>query len=162
MFTFKIHFQEAEIMAFLSKKLPDLYNNEVIHSYYDNFSILSEKDYNLFILNWVSKKCQKSRNKLILGHLPLVKKITKEKYLKNKEFNFEDLFSAGVCGLLISVNKFDYNHQTKLSTYARWWISSSLNEYIKGNWSQVKICTTESQRKLFNSFGKIKKDLMSY
>ena len=112
-----------------------------------------------YITLWDSKKCEKSRKSLIIGFLPLVKKYAKISSKKNKELNFEDLFSAGVLGLIRSIDKFEICKNSKLGPYAELWIKSSINEFIKNNWSQVKICTSESQRKLFSNFSKVKRNL---
>ncbi len=146
-------------MGFYKKKLPDSSVSQVIPQYYSSFCILSEDQYHLFLNRWNDKKCSKSRDKLISGFLPLVKKLVRIKYIKNSELDFEDLFTAGVLGLIRSIDRFELNKNNRLEPFATWWINSTISEYIKNNWSQVKICTSKSQRILFSNYSKVKKDL---
>jgi hypothetical protein len=37
----------------------------------------------------------------------------------------------------------------RLATYAMWWISASIQEFILRSWSLVKMGTTAAQKKLF-------------
>ena len=143
----------------LLKKLPGLSSSYRIPRYYSSFTCIDENLYDNIARDWQIKKCEKSRKKLISSFLPLVKKIANLISKKNNEIDFEDIFSAGVLGLIRSIDKFDINKNYRLEPYATWWIKSSINEYIKNNWSQVKICTSESQRKLFSNYSKVLKDL---
>merc|ERR1711965_158385 len=43
-----------------------------------------------------------------------------------------------------------------LATYAMWWIKAAIQEFVLKSWSQVKIGTTASQKKLFFNLRKIK------
>ncbi|MFL2544029.1 MAG: sigma-70 family RNA polymerase sigma factor [Alphaproteobacteria bacterium] len=144
-------------MTFLLKKLPE--SLIPIAEKCKETSILSDNQYNLLIKNWAHKKCEKSRQDLILAFFPLVHSLSIKKYSNNKEIKFEDIFSAGVEGLIKSIDKYEIKDDSRLSSYAIWWIKSSISEYIKNNWSQVKICTSKSQRILFSNYSKIKKDL---
>ncbi len=73
-----------------------------------------------------------------------------------------DIISEGNIGLMKAVKKFDPDKGFKLSTYALWWIRSTINEFILSSWSLVKIGTQAAQKKLFFSLKKIKAKLGIY
>ena len=93
-------------------------------------------------------------HKLVKSHLKLVAKIAMQ--YKNYGLPITELVSEGNLGLMQAVKKYDPELGFRLSTYAMWWIKSSIQEYVLKSWSLVKIGTTSAQKKLFFSLRKIK------
>ena len=60
-----------------------------------------------------------------------------------------DLVQEGNIGLMQGAMRFDPEREVRFSTYARWWIVASIQEYILRNSSIVRIGTTAAQKKLF-------------
>ncbi|MCH7765580.1 MAG: sigma-70 family RNA polymerase sigma factor, partial [Acidobacteria bacterium] len=60
-----------------------------------------------------------------------------------------DLVQEGNVGLMQGAMRFDPEREVRFSTYARWWIVASIQEYILRNSSIVRIGTTAAQKKLF-------------
>ena len=116
---------------------------------------LNESQYIYHIDRWSKHSDNKSKEILILAHMPLVKRMARNLSSSNIK-EFRDFCQAGYEGLLIAINKFKLSKNARFATYARWWILSSINEYKKINWSQVKIGTTEVERRLFHNFVKEK------
>jgi RNA polymerase sigma-32 factor len=55
----------------------------------------------------------------------------------------------GNIGLLEAVKNFDPYRGVRFPSYAIWWIRAYIIRYVMNNWRQVKLGTTQAQRKLF-------------
>ena len=69
-----------------------------------------------------------------------------------------DLIQEGNVGLMKAVKQFNPYKNVKLITYAAWWIRGYIQEHIMKQYSQVKIGTTQKQRKLFYQLQKEEKE----
>ncbi len=98
--------------------------------------------------------------RIILSHLRLVIKIAKG-LGGAKPGQLSDLIQEGNLGLVQALEKYDPAKGTKFSYYASFWIKAYIYKYLINNWSQVKIGTTQAQRKLFYNLGRTKKSLES-
>jgi RNA polymerase sigma-32 factor len=97
--------------------------------------------------------------KLVTSNLRLVVKIAREYH--RGVFQLLDLIQEGNVGLMQAVRKFDPLKGVKLSTYAAWWIRAYIIRFIMDNWRQVKLGTTQAQRKLFFNLGKERERLLA-
>lgn len=70
-----------------------------------------------------------------------------------------DLIQEGNIGLMHAVREFNPYKNVRLITYAVWWIRGYIQEYLMKNYSQVKIGTTQAQKKLFYHLNKEKAKL---
>ena len=86
-------------------------------------------------------------NKLVVSNLRFVVKIASE--YGSYGFPMMDLVQEGSIGLMRAVKKFDPYKGYRLISYAVWWIRVRIQNHIMKFWSNVKIGTTQSQRKLF-------------
>lgn len=84
--------------------------------------------------------------KLINSNLRLVVKIAK--HYQNDTFQLEDLISEGNKGLIRAAEKFDYRKNFRFSTYANWWIKSSIRRVIFCESSCIRI-PAHSAEKLY-------------
>lgn len=98
---------------------------------------------------------KKAIEKLIMSNLRLVVKVALNYY--NAYLNVLDLIQEGNVGLIHAAKKYDPHKGTRFSTYASFWIRAYILKHIMNVWSIVKIGTTQSQRKLFYSLNKTKK-----
>ena len=97
--------------------------------------------------------------KLVTSNLRLVVKIAREYH--RGVFQLLDLIQEGNVGLMQAVKKFDPLKGVKLSTYAAWWIRAYIIRFIMDNWRQVKLGTTQAQRKLFFNLCKERERLLA-
>jgi RNA polymerase sigma-32 factor len=98
--------------------------------------------------------------KLVTSNLRLVVKIAREYH--RGVFQLLDLIQEGNVGLMQAVKKFDPLKGVKLSTYAAWWIRAYIIRFIMDNWRQVKLGTTQAQRRLFFNLSKERERLLAH
>ncbi|MDB2697383.1 RNA polymerase sigma factor RpoH [Alphaproteobacteria bacterium] len=115
--------------------------------------LTAEDEYNL-AKDWLDKNNTKAAHKLVTSHLRLVAKIAMG--YRGYGLPVADLIAEGNIGMMHAVKKFDPERGFRLATYAMWWIKASIQEFVLRSWSQVKIGTTASQKKLFFNLRKIK------
>ena len=113
----------------------------------------AEEEYTL-AKDWLEKNDTKAAHKLVTSHLRLVAKIAMG--YRGYGLPVADLIAEGNIGMMHAVKKFDPEKGFRLATYAMWWIKAAIQEFVLRSWSQVKIGTTASQKKLFFNLRKIK------
>ena len=119
--------------------------------------VLSKEEEYKLALSYHEEKDLEAANTLVVSNLRFVVKIARE-YL-SYGFPLSDLVQEGTIGLMKAVKKFDPFKGYRLISYAVWWIRAGIQNHIMKFWSQVKIGTTQAQRKLFHKIGKAKKKL---
>lgn len=67
----------------------------------------------------------------------------------------EDLVQQGNLGLMRAAEKYDPENGARFSTYARWWIKASMQDYVMRNWSVVRTGTNAAQKKLFFNLNRV-------
>ena len=113
----------------------------------------ASEEYNL-AKDWLEKQDTKAAHMLVTSHLRLVAKIAMG--YRGYGLPIADLIAEGNIGMMHAVKKFDPEKGFRLATYAMWWIKAAIQEFVLRSWSQVKIGTTASQKKLFFNLRKIK------
>ena len=118
----------------------------------------AEEEYSL-AKDWLEKNDTKVAHKLVTSHLRLVAKIAMG--YRGYGLPVADLIAEGNIGMMHAVKKFDPEKGFRLATYAMWWIKAAIQEFVLfRSWSQVKIGTTASQKKLFFNLERLKVRLM--
>ena len=115
----------------LEDELNDTYNgNDLLFQSVKNYPVLSEEEFNKLYLEY-KKGNSKARDKIICSNQRLALKIANQ-YL-NKRREIEDLFQIGVQGLIIALDYYDPNKNSKFSSYATWHIRREIEQSIRNN-----------------------------
>ena len=122
------------------------------------YGLLSREETTELIMRFQNDGDQQAGDKLINANLRLVVKIAGD-FQKYWMSNFLDLVQEGNIGLVKAINKFDPERGIKFSYYATFWIRAFILKFIMDNWRQVKLGTTQAQRKLFFKLNNEKKQL---
>ena len=77
------------------------------------------------------------RGKLALANMRLVAHVAKR--FRDRGLSYSDLLQEGFCGLLEAIDRFDLTHQTKLATYATWWIRQSMQRAVAAGAYPVRL-----------------------
>jgi RNA polymerase sigma-32 factor len=117
--------------------------------FYDirRFAMLERNQEYALAKRWREHGDRDAANQLVTSHLRLAAKIAKG--YRGYGLPISEIVSEGNVGLMQALNRFEPEKGFRFSTYAIWWIKSSIHDYILRSWSLVKIGTTANQRKLF-------------
>ena len=103
---------------------------------------------------WKNNKDPAALEKIILSYSKLVIRIASQ--FKHYGLPFNDLLQEGHIGLLLALEKFDPSRDLRFSTYSRWWVKATIQEYVLKNWSVVKTGSSSAQKSLFFNLRRFK------
>ena len=119
--------------------------------------LLSKEEEYALAVRYYENEDLDAANKLVVSNLRFVVRIASE--YRSYGFPMMDLVQEGSIGLMRAVKKFDPYKGYRLISYAVWWIRVRIQNHIMKFWSNVKIGTTQSQRKLFQRIEGAKRKL---
>ena len=105
-----------------------------------------EEEYDLAVRHYEEGDLR-AANALVVSNLRFVVKIASE--YRSYGFQMMDLVQEGTIGLMRAVKKFNPHRGYRLISYAVWWIRVRIQNHIMRFWSNVRIGTTQAQRRLF-------------
>jgi RNA polymerase sigma-32 factor len=106
---------------------------------------------------WHTLEDETALARMVQAHLGLVIRIAME--FRHSGPSMEDLIQEGNLGLTIAARRYDPAHQTRLATYATYWIRACMLEHVVRSHGPVRIGTTRSQRKIFFGLGRARRKL---
>ncbi|HCK92255.1 MAG TPA: RNA polymerase sigma factor RpoS, partial [Gammaproteobacteria bacterium] len=106
-----------------------IYLNEI------GFSPLLTPEEEVYFARRALKGHADARKRMIESNLRLVVKIANG--FLGYGLPVTDLISEGNVGIMQALRRFDPERGYRFSTYARWWIRASIQEYILHSWSMV-------------------------
>ncbi|MCB9978617.1 MAG: RNA polymerase factor sigma-32 [Rhodospirillales bacterium] len=98
-------------------------------------------------VRWRENGDEKALHALVTPHARLVISIASR--FRHYGLPIGDLVQEGNVGLMQAASRFDPEREVRFSTYATWWIRSTIQDYILRNWSIVRTGTTAAQKSLF-------------
>lgn len=96
---------------------------------------------------WREDHDEKALHELTTAYMRLV--IAMAARFRNYGLPMSELVQEGNVGLMQAAARFEPEREVRFSTYAAWWIRSSIQDYILRNWSIVRTGTTAAQKSLF-------------
>ena len=96
-------------------------------------------------------------HEMINSHIRLVVRIAAG--FRGYGLPFNDLIQEGTVGMMEAAKRFDPEREVRFSTYASWWITAAIQEYIVRNASIVRIGTTPAQKSLFFNLRRLRAQL---
>lgn len=107
-----------------------------------------EKEHELDLARrWRDKGDERALHEMVKSYTRLV--ISVASRFRNYGLPMGDLIQEGNVGLMMAAGRFDPERDVRFSTYATWWIRSSIQDYVLRNWSIVRTGTTAAQKSLF-------------
>lgn len=96
---------------------------------------------------WRENEDEAALHELITAYMRLV--ISMASKFRHYGLPLPDLVQEGNVGLMQAAARFEPSREVRFSTYASWWIRSSIQDYVLRNWSIVRTGTTSAQKSLF-------------
>ena len=102
------------------------------------------------------RELKRLREEMVRAHLRLVVAIAK-KYRGLSSLDLSDLIQEGNLGLMRAVEKYNYRHGVKLSTYAVWWIRQSITRAMadQGRMIRVPVHMAQTARQVHRERSKL-------
>ncbi len=133
-----------------------LADNGFIHKLMSEPLLDKEKEIELAIA-WRDSRDEKALHLLIRSFSRLVVSVAIR--FRFYGVHLSDIIQEGNIGLIIAAEKFDPSRDVRFSTYAKWWIRATIQDYILKNWSIVRSSSTTAQKQLFFSLKRLKTTL---
>jgi len=96
---------------------------------------------------WIEQEDERALHELTGAYMRLV--ISMATRFRHYGIPMSDLIQEGTVGLMQAAARFDPDREVRFSTYANWWIRSSIQDFVLRNWSIVRTGTTAAQKSLF-------------
>ena len=109
--------------------------------------LLSQEHEQELAFRWREDGDEQALHELVTAYMRLVVSIAS----KFRAYGLPrgDMVQEGCVGLMQAAARFEPERGVRFSTYATWWIRSSMQEYVLRNWSIVRSGTSAAQKALF-------------
>lgn len=95
-------------------------------------------------LTQLARQYNETRTKLAMANLRLVAHVARR--YRNRGISSSDLLQDGFCGLLKAIDRFDLSKDTRLASYAVWWIRQALQRAVAAGAYPVRLNPRHLQR----------------
>lgn len=110
-------------------------------------------------LAWHDHRDEKALHLLIRAYSRLV--VSAAVRFRHYGLPMSDLIQEGNLGLMQASERFEPHREVRFSTYAKWWVRSSIQDYVLRNWSIVRTGSTSAQKQLFFNLRRLRSQLAS-
>jgi RNA polymerase sigma-32 factor len=124
------------------------------------FPMLQPQDEYALAKRWREHNDSAAALALATSHLRLVAKIAAG--YRRYGIPLSEVIAEGNIGLMEAIKRFDPEKGFRLTTYAMWWIKSTIHDHILRSWSLVRMGTTANQKKLFFNLSKAKRKYSAF
>jgi RNA polymerase sigma-32 factor len=141
---------EVDVKALVPAADENTPSLDALHKYLAElrrYPLLSPEEEHKLAVHYKKTGDRIAAERLVTANLRFVVKVAAE-YSKFGA-RMIDLIQEGNVGLMHAVREFNPYKGVRLITYAVWWIRGYIQEYLMKNYSQVRIGTTQAQKKLF-------------
>ena len=109
---------------------------------------------------WKNNRDEKAFQKLVQSFTRLVVSVS----LRFRFYGipFADLIQEGILGLIYAAERFEPDRDVRFSTYAKWWIRATIQDFVLRNWSIVRTGSTTAQKQLFFNLKRLKSHLSNF
>ncbi|WP_032112903.1 RNA polymerase factor sigma-32 [Candidatus Paracaedibacter symbiosus] len=119
--------------------------------------ILSREDELTLASAWHDQHDEKALHLMIRAYSRLV--VSAAVRFRHYGLPMGDLIQEGNLGLMQAATRFEPERGVRFSTYAKWWIRSSIQDYVLRNWSIVRTGSTAAQKQLFFNLRRLRAQL---
>ena len=103
---------------------------------------------------WRDEGDEAALHELVTAYIRLVVSVATK--FRSYGLPLGDMVQEGCIGLMQAAARFEPEREVRFSTYASWWIRSSIQDFILRNWSIVRTGTTAAQKSLFFNLRRLK------
>lgn len=108
-------------------------------------------------VRWRDAQDERALHELTSAYMRLV--VAMASKFRHYGLPMADLVQEGNIGLMQAAARFEPEREVRFSTYAAWWIRSSIQDYVLRNWSIVRTGTTSAQKSLFFNLRRLRAKL---
>lgn len=139
-----------------STKLADM---DFVHQLMQAPLLDKEREYELACA-WKDNRDEEAFQKIVQSFTRLVVSVA----LRFRFYGipFSDLVQEGILGLIYAADRFEPNRDVRFSTYAKWWIRATIQDFVLRNWSIVRTGSTTAQKQLFFNLKRLKSHLSNF
>lgn len=122
--------------------------------------LLERDEENQLAKNWSEKHDEMSLHKLVQSYYRLVVSIAMR--FKHYGIPMNDLIQEGNLGLMEAAKRFDPHREVRFSTYSKWWVRATIQDFVLRNWSIVRTGSTTAQKQLFFNLNRLRNELLKF
>ena len=105
--------------------------------------------------SWLNQRNERALHELVGAHRRLVVRIAMG--FRSSGLPLGDLIQEGNIGLIEAADRFDPAREVRFSTYASWWITAAIQNFILRNSSIVRAAAGLKQRRLFFNLRRLRR-----